>query len=298
MDGTLLDENSQLDPAFYPVFEKLDAKGIMFAAASGRQYYSLLDTFEPIKNRMYFIAENGTLVMFKGQELYSCTIPKEEAAQVVKQARLIDGAHLVLCGKKSAYIETQDPQALEEFAKYYHRCEYVEDVLSVEDDFIKIAICHFDGTEQHVFPTINQQFGQTHQVVVSAKIWLDVMNAEASKGAAIKHLQNTLGFTYQQTMSFGDYFNDVEMLKESYYSYAMDNAHPQVKKLARFTAPSNQELGVLKVIEEMLLWCDCLMQIFSKEGVDIRPLLICITTIVWAALRLLRQLFFGCFSGQ
>lgn len=252
MDGTLLDENSQLDPTFYDVFERLAEKGIMFAAASGRQYYSLAETFEALKDRMFFIAENGTLVMHQGQELYSCTIPKSEAAAIVEQVRLIKGAHLVLCGKKSAYIETQDPQALEEFAKYYHRCEYVEDVLSVNDDFIKIAVCHFNGTEEQVYPVINPLFGETHQVVVSGKIWLDVMNAIASKGAAIKHLQNTLGFSYEQTMSFGDYFNDVEMLKESYYSYAMENAHPEVKKLARFIAPSNQDAGVLKVINELL----------------------------------------------
>lgn len=252
MDGTLLNENSQLDPKFYDVYERLEARGIMFAAASGRQYYSLVETFAPLRDRMVFIAENGTLVMHKGQELYSCTIPKSEAEVVVKQARLIEGAHLVLCGKQSAYIETQDPQALKEFAKYYHRCEFVEDVLNVDDDFIKIAICHFEGAEELVFPLMEAQFGQIHQVVVSGKIWLDVMNANASKGAAMKHLQKTLGFSYEQTMSFGDYLNDVEMLKESYYSYAMDNAHPEVKKLARFIAPSNQEAGVLQVIEELL----------------------------------------------
>ncbi|GLT13601.1 Cof-type HAD-IIB family hydrolase [Vibrio algivorus] len=252
MDGTLLDENSQLDPKFYEMYEKLEANGIMFAAASGRQYYSLVETFAPLKDHMYFIAENGTLVMHKEQELYSCIIERSEIEVIVQAARSIDGAHLVLCGKRSAYIETQDPQALKEFAKYYHRRESVEDVLTVDDDFIKVAICHFDGTEELVFPTIDKHFGETHQVVVSGKIWLDVMNAEASKGAAIKHLQNTLGFTYEQTMSFGDYFNDVEMLKESYYSYAMKNAHPEVKKLARFIAPSNQEAGVLKVINQLL----------------------------------------------
>jgi len=87
---------------------------------------------------------------------------------------------------------------------------------------------------------------------VSAKIWLDVMNAEASKGAAIKHLQNTLGFTYEQTMSFGDYLNDLEMLKESYHSYAMENAHPKLKEIARFSAPSNVDAGVFQVLEKLL----------------------------------------------
>lgn len=253
MDGTLLDENSQLNPKFFDIYQQLEDKEIIFAAASGRQYYSLMETFAPVNDRMMFVAENGTLVMHKGQELYSCEIDKPSIANIIKQARAISGAQIVLCGKQSAYIETQDPRALEEFAKYYHRCQYVADLLDVDDDFIKVAICHFDGTEELVFPAFDKHFGDTHQVVVSAKIWLDVMNAQASKGAAIEHLQRTLGFSHKQTMSFGDYLNDLEMLNASYHSYAMDNAHPRIKQIARFTAPSNRDAGVLTVIQRELL---------------------------------------------
>ncbi len=93
------------------------------------------------------MAENGTLVMYQDKELYSCTIPKAEVAEIVQAAREIDGANIVLGGKRSAYIETHDQQSLEEFQKYYHRCEYVPDLLEVEDEFIKVAICHFDGSK-------------------------------------------------------------------------------------------------------------------------------------------------------
>jgi hydroxymethylpyrimidine pyrophosphatase-like HAD family hydrolase len=54
-------------------------------------------------------------------------------------------------------------------------------------------------------------------------------------------------------MSFGDYLNDLEMLKASYHSYAMDNAHPKVKEVSRFTAPSNREAGVFSVIKREVL---------------------------------------------
>ncbi|MDA0150179.1 Cof-type HAD-IIB family hydrolase [Vibrio sp. LaRot3] len=253
MDGTLLNESSQLDPEFYDIYRQLTDKGIIFAAASGRQYASLQTTFAPIKDEMMFVAENGTLVMHKGQELYSCPLDYPTIVEVIKSVRNIDGAYTVLCGKKSAYIETQDPTAIAELSKYYHECQYVDDLLTVEDEFIKVAICHFDSTEKHVYPTMNEKFGHSHQVVVSAKIWLDIMNAEASKGAAIEHLQKTLGFSHEQTMSFGDYFNDVEMLKASYHSYAVENAHPEVKQYAKFSAPSNNDSGVLKVIKETVL---------------------------------------------
>lgn len=252
MDGTLLDENSNLPTAFPEFFQRLKNENILFAAASGRQYYSLYDTFDGYQDEMLFIAENGTLVMHQGKELYSCTLDRDSVPAIINKARSIQDAFIVLCGKKSAYIETQDPTALEEINKYYHRCEYVEDLLTVEDEFIKIAVLNFNGSAEYIEPTIRPAFGDEFQVVVSAKIWLDVMNKVASKGAAIRHLQQTMGFTYEQTMSFGDYFNDAEMLKESYYSYAMENAHPGVKELARFSAPSNTEYGVISAVYDFL----------------------------------------------
>ncbi len=252
MDGTLLDQYGRLDPDFFDLVLQLEDKGILFSAASGRQYYSLRDTFAPVQDRILYVAENGTLVMHQDKELYSCTIPKSEIAEIVQAARAIEGAHIVLCGKHSAYIEVQGQKTLEEFQKYYHRCKYVDDLLEVDDDFLKVAICHFDGSEELLFPSINSQFGDSHKVVVSAKIWLDVMNVEASKGAAIKHLQQTMKFTPQETMAFGDYLNDVEMLQASEHSYAVANAHEEIKKIARFSAPSNQESGVLTVLKTLL----------------------------------------------
>ncbi|EJI1394875.1 HAD hydrolase family protein, partial [Vibrio parahaemolyticus] len=94
MDGTLLDQYGRLDPEFFDLFLQLEEQGILFSAASGRQYYSLRDTFAPIKDRVLYVAENGTLVMYQDKELYSCTIPKAEVAEIVKAAREIDGANI------------------------------------------------------------------------------------------------------------------------------------------------------------------------------------------------------------
>ncbi len=130
---------------FYDVFDALHTKDVLFSAASGRQYQSLVNTFEPVKDKMVFIAENGTLVMYQGKELYSSTIPTSEIHTIITRVKAIDNTFIVLCGKNSAYTETTDTQALEEINKYYHNLEIVSDLFAVDDEFIKIAVLNFNG---------------------------------------------------------------------------------------------------------------------------------------------------------
>lgn len=253
MDGSLLNDQKQLPSDFYEVFEQLKSQDVLFAAASGRQYESLLETFESVKDDMLFISDNGTLVIHKGEELHSSTIDQPSVKQIITSVQSIENSFIVLCGKGIAYIDTNNPEALAEIAKYYAKVEYVDDLMAVEDDIIKIAVLNFHGTEKHVHPVVSPLFSNSLQVVVSAHIWLDFMEKSASKGTAIKILQQRFGINHEQCMSFGDYFNDVEMLKETHFSYAMDNAHPEIKKLARFVAPSNNDNGVTRVIREKVL---------------------------------------------
>ena len=71
MDGTLLDEQGNLPEEFPQVVEEMKAHGVLFAPSSGRQYYSLLDSFPAYKDEFLFVAENGTMVMHKGKEISS-----------------------------------------------------------------------------------------------------------------------------------------------------------------------------------------------------------------------------------
>ena len=58
--------------------------------------------------------------------------------------------------------------------------------------------------------------------------------------------------TPQETMVFGDYLNDLEMLECAHHSYAMENAHEDVKKTARFMTDSHNSFGVEKIIQQVI----------------------------------------------
>ena len=53
-------------------------------------------------------------------------------------------------------------------------------------------------------------------------------------------------------MVFGDQLNDLEMMEQAYYSFAVANARKEVKKAARFQADSNVNGGVLKILKLLL----------------------------------------------
>lgn len=255
MDGTLLDDDNAIHDDFWPLIDQLHARGIIFCPASGRQYYSLLERFMPIADELIFIAENGTYVMQKGLEMSSDCLSKGAAQDLIRDYRTLSeratDVGAVLCGKHSAYIETNDENFLAEVAKYYHRLELVDDLLAVEDDILKVALFTFGSSEHVIFPVF-ERYRASHQVVVSGEHWLDVMAPLANKGTGIRHIQEKLNITRDQTMVFGDFLNDLEMMDEATYSFAMANAHPLLKARASYLSPGNADNGVVRTIKSVL----------------------------------------------
>ena len=234
------------------MFQSLKEKDIIFAAASGRQYYNLLERFKDIKDDMMFIAENGTFVVYKGKELIVNSLEKNIAKELIEIGRTIPNSYVILCGKNSAYIESHDERLIKQTAKYYERYKIVEDLTSIDDDILKVTICDFNGSENNS----NNYFDEYRdkvQITVSGEIWLDMVAKGINKGVAINEIQNLLNIDYKETMVFGDYLNDLEMMSSAYHSYAMANAHDTLKKAARFIAKSNDENGVIQAIKSVAL---------------------------------------------
>ncbi|WP_269216564.1 Cof-type HAD-IIB family hydrolase [Microbacterium sp. cx-55] len=252
MDGTLLDEHGQVPEGLWPMLDRLRERGILFAPASGRQYATLRREFGAHGDDMVFIAENGTYVVQHDEEISSDVLAPPVVADVLAAARALTvDAGVVLCGKRSAYIERTDAAFRAEADRYYAELAPVSDLGAVDDDIIKIAVFVFGNAETEVAPEL-ERFRSSLQVVVSGEHWVDVMSTGINKGEALGRLQTALGVTAAQTVVFGDYLNDLEMMDAAEHSYAMANAHPEVAARARHRAPSNRDHGVIRVLEQLL----------------------------------------------
>ena len=93
------------------------------------------------------------------------------------------------------------------------------------------------------------------KAVVSGSHWVDFIPLNINKGTSVSKLQELLGVTIHETLAFGDQVNDIEMLKQAYYSFAVDNASSTVKNVARFTCESCADQGVLKTLNQIFSEC-------------------------------------------
>ena len=252
MDGTLVDDAKQIHDELWPLVDELHARGITFCPASGRQYYNLLQQFEDVADELVFVAENGTYVVARGREVSSDCLSLDVARQVALRVRGIPEAGAIVCGKRSAYVERRDAAFVDQAALYYARLKLVDDLLEIaDDDVLKVAVYDFASAERNTAPRL-ADLGGIHQVVVSGPHWVDVLSPTANKGRAVRRLQEELGVTADQTMVFGDFLNDLEMMDAATYSFAMANAHPLLKERANWVAPNNNANGVVRTIRTVL----------------------------------------------
>ncbi len=251
LDGTLLDDNKNIHPSFWEIHRELSQKGVKFIAASGRQYYTLKKQFDPVLDQIILLAENGTFVKHGSEELFVNSMPLEDARFFLQKARKVPNADVIFCGKNSAYVESDNSSFWKDAVQYYERIERVDDLLEVEDTVLKVTLWDHGSAEENSYRYFREYEGQ-FKVAVAGDVWLDITHKNASKGIAIARIQQMYGISPRETLVFGDYLNDLDMMGAGYYSYAMKNAHPRIAELSRFkTRFDNNNNGVVETIREL-----------------------------------------------
>ncbi|MFA9464439.1 MAG: HAD family hydrolase [Velocimicrobium sp.] len=262
IDGTLVpDGTDKLNPELFEVIQKLKEKGIMFAAASGRQYGSMQALFAEVANDMIFIAEGGNLVMCRDEVMAISQMDKDTVQQLVEDIEKIEGCNALLCGPERGYARQNATELIRLLTEGYHyNMQIVEEFESILDhEIIKVSLFHSGGkadelARDYLFP--KWESGRGIELVCAGTHWMDCIKLGSNKGTAIEQIQSIMNIEPAETMVFGDNINDIHMLLRADYSYAVGNARDEVKEVAKYVADTNVNDGVLKELKKLLIQLD------------------------------------------
>lgn len=232
LDGTLLQNNSQsISPRMLEIIEELHEKGILFVAASGRQYPNLYRLFEPASKYMAFICENGGLVKYQDKVISKNTMDFELGIRLMKDIWSMDGCEVLLSGENTSYLKPKTESYLHRMKDVVkNNVTVVDDLCQVKEDFIKISVYEESGIVSGHGQYFINKWQNELKCTISGHGWLDFTAPTVNKGTAISSLMDKLSIHPSETMAFGDNYNDLEMLSLVEHGYVMENAVEDIKR--------------------------------------------------------------------
>lgn len=256
MDGTFLDGNGQFDmDRLKKLLQAYKEKGIYFAVASGRGLLSLVKLFDEVRDEIIFIAENGSVVEFHGQDLYEATMSQtfyQATFEKLAQCPFLDTSKLLMTGKKGTYVlETVDPDYLTFSAHYNSNIQKVAAFENIDDDIFKYSTNFPPEILAEGEAWVNENVEGVKAMTTGFES-IDIVLDYVDKGVAITELAKKLDISLDQVLAFGDNLNDLHMLQVVGHPVAPENARPEILALAETVIGPHTEQSVIRHMEDIL----------------------------------------------
>lgn len=254
IDGTLIKEGTHAFPKeLGHAIDRLKKQGILFVAASGRQYKSMYNLFKDKAEDIIFVSGNGAYIRCRNRDISEHRMSKDILERLVKEIRSMeqDGYLFMAESKDTAYVEVNSDEFKDLLVKGYHyEITPVKDILKECDDVLKISLYHktdIQAAADRMIPRWQAEL----KVLRSGTNWVDFMPQGVDKGNAIDFIQKVMGISKEETVVFGDNTNDVGMFGKAKYSYAVEDAAKEVQKQAAYIIESPEKQGVIRFLQNM-----------------------------------------------
>jgi len=256
LDGTLLNRDHQLSARAIASVKMVAAAGLTVLLATGRMTGAVKNHLEKLGTPGLVVSHNGALVKdLKTEQIYyHDTVPQNVVAKLLK---LLEGKETVVHFNfdDHIYLTLSNPysdlysQELEVSLTY-------ADIKYLEGEPTSVLLMDSkDALNRVLTAVINQFQGQFDYVMApwQGDVWrLQFLAANTSKGKSVLQVAKRLGVKPEEIISFGDSYNDMEMIQYTGLGVAMGNAVPELKQVADFVTLSNHEDGVAVVLEALL----------------------------------------------
>jgi 5-amino-6-(5-phospho-D-ribitylamino)uracil phosphatase len=246
LDGTLLNDSKKVSGRTVAALKCLPNAGVRVVIASARPPRSVRHVYRELGLETWQINYNGALVWDEPNRRAVYHRPMEGAVvrQIIEAVR--DRYEEVLVG-----CEILDRWCTDRFDNTYTTETgrlFKPDLVAPLEEFLnqpvtKLMFLADPVVISRLDPVL---IGLPYDVSIvrSDPQLIQIMDAGSSKGAALRLVAKHYGVPMDQVMALGDAVNDVPMLEAAGVAVAMDNAHPDVKAVADWVAPSNNDHGV------------------------------------------------------
>lgn len=232
MDGTLLDEHSEVPPETYDLILALREKGVHFAASSGRRFDRLCQFFAPVRDKMDFVAANGAQVYVDGELVDREVFSHLGIRRLAKTVGKFESLHMALFDDEKSFLLDDEDKFVREIDKDLPNAERIWYLPGPDVSILKISIYCEDGHVMDYAYALSRELGDEFLFAPSGTHWIDALQRGVNKATGIEQVMAHHGITRDEVMAFGDSMNDYEIIRFVGTGCAMANGRPALKAVA------------------------------------------------------------------
>ena len=276
MDGTLLNDDHMISDENLKAIRKAQEMGRHFTIVTGRDYGAVKSYLEECNLKCECILSNGAEYRDVNGNVIESVYMNKNSVKIVFDILNEAGLCIQLMTNNGSYITNKEsdkqaiidrfklfnPKMTEEevieFVKNFHKqrgMKNIDDVYEIlESDVEILKIVTFDNDEKLIASLKEKLKENTSDLAVASTFSndIEISDIEAQKGLILDKTIKKMGIDKSEVIVLGDSFNDYSMFTEFENSYAMENAIPEIKEIAKYVTDSNNNDGVAKAIYKAL----------------------------------------------
>ncbi|MGH4037500.1 MAG: Cof-type HAD-IIB family hydrolase [Sphaerochaeta sp.] len=259
IDGTLLNDKKQMNDLDKKMLKRAyEEKGIPLILTSGRFKAGLTEIQKELDFPTGVSCFNGSYVELDGKVIKDIRIDINDLEKVIPIIES-NGSYPIIYDLKYAYMESTgywfDAQQI--FAKNSGIATPLMPLLKrwEVEGYEPFKILAKDKDSENLLRTkslIDAAKIKGLNAFLSSPNILEICPSGISKASTVDIMCDDMNITRANVMSFGDYNNDIELIAESGYGIAMDNAIDEVKSVAFYVTDSNNNNGIAKAINKFI----------------------------------------------
>jgi Cof subfamily protein (haloacid dehalogenase superfamily) len=254
LDRTLIPADAVLRPRTIAAIGAARDAGIHVLIVTGRMFRSVRPYALEAGITDPVVCYQGAVVAdpATGEFLRHVPMPEAEAREVIEAVEAT-GRTILCYVDDELYVARETPET-DAYSGFQHlEAHVVGDLLDWLPEAPTKLVVVGDPRELDAFEVeMKARFGDRLYISKSLPHFLEFASPSVHKGTGLDFAGAHLGFGPDESISFGDGENDIELVEWAGYGIAVANAHARVLAIADYVCPSVDEEGVAQVIESYL----------------------------------------------